>query len=302
MTVTFIKTSDFNGINFNPSTGLLTPGTYTVTFRSAANGFEDMSGGLLEGNTGVAGDNYTATFVVAAFPVAIGVPAFARGPGNTVVLPAATGTGIPVNISSGSGVTAGTFTLQYNSAFLTITGATVNSALPAGASFVLEPASTPGSAVLMFSSPTALSAGVQRLGALQAAVPDAAAASYTAKALLHFAGLQINGGAIAVVSDDAVEVVAYDGDAAGTGVLNGFDATLISRLPRHGHRQWRCGRFSRVPLGRSRHHRRFIGRRHHQRRRPHTAQLRPGRHSQAAGAAIQSRWIDDHTYRRRSNH
>ena len=82
-TITFVKTSNFTGANFNPSTGVLAAGTYTVTFRSAANGFVDSLGDPLDGanNGNPAGSNYVATFVVGATPaVTVGIPAFARGP------------------------------------------------------------------------------------------------------------------------------------------------------------------------------------------------------------------------------
>jgi len=45
--------------------GVLAAGNYTVTFRSAANGFKDANGGLLDGNgDGASGDNYVTTFTV----------------------------------------------------------------------------------------------------------------------------------------------------------------------------------------------------------------------------------------------
>ena len=227
-TITFVKTSDFNGSNFNPATGVLAPGTYSVTLRSASNGFADLSGGLLNSN-GTTGSNFTDTFVVAPTPVVVGVPAFARGPANTVNLPAATGDGIPFNLSSGAGVTSGVFTLQYNSALLDVIDATTNPAL-AGSIFSLDPSSTPGNAVLDFTSPTPLGVGVAQLGSLEAIIPNSAAAIYKTKALLHIASAQLNGGAIAVVGDDAVQVDAYDGDANGDGTLSGGDAFLISRV------------------------------------------------------------------------
>ena len=232
-TITFVKTATFNGSNFNPATGLLTPGTYTLTLRSAANGFEDVAGVLLDGyDDGTPGGNYTTTFTVNAPPVAVGIPSFARGPGNSVILPnnaAASAAGIPFNLSSGAGVTSGTFTLQYNSALLDITSIAVNPSL-AGATFTFDSSSSPGSAVLDFTSPTALSSSVVRLGILQAAVPNATASAYKSKALLHVAGAELNGGAIAVVGDDAVQIVAYLGDAVGTGSLGGGDANLIDRV------------------------------------------------------------------------
>jgi hypothetical protein len=137
--------------------------------------------------------------------------------------------GIPLNLSDGSSVTSGTFTLQYNSALLTITGAQVNTALT-GAVLSLSAASTPGNAILTFSSPTALSAGVARLGGLTATVPNSTASAYKSKALLHFSGITFNGGAKSVVGDDAVQVVGYFGDTTGDGSLSAGDASLIARV------------------------------------------------------------------------
>ncbi len=158
-TITFVKTSNFLGSSFNPATGVLAAGTYTVTFRSASNGFSDALADPLDGaGTGnPAGNNYTATFVVAAPPVVVGVPSFARGPDSVdaINLPNSGTAGIPLNLSVGSGVTAGTFTLEYNSALLSITAAAVNSALT-GASLSLDAASSPGMAIIDFTSPTAL--------------------------------------------------------------------------------------------------------------------------------------------------
>jgi hypothetical protein len=233
-TVTFIKSSTFNGPGFNPASGALAAGTYTVTFRSAANGFRDSLGGPLDGaNSGnTAGSNYIATFVVGAAPVVVGVPSFARGPDSTQVinLPNSQSVGIPLNVSAGSGVTSGTFTLQYNPALLNITGATVNTAL-VGAVMALDTASTPGNAIIRFSSASALTAaGVVRLGGLAATVPNSAAALYKSKALLHWSGVQLNGGAMPAVGDDSVEVVAYFGDATGDGTLSGGDASAIGRV------------------------------------------------------------------------
>ena len=233
-TITFVKTSDFDGPNFNPQTGVLAPGIYTVTLRSASNGFVDLLGKPLDGanNGNPAGSNYVAIFVVAATPVVVGIPAFARGPDSADIidLPNNDAGGIPLNLSVGNGVTSGTFTLQFNSALLSITGASVNSSLT-GASLSLDAASTAGNAILDFSSSTALTAtGVVSLGGLVATVPNAAAALYKSKALLHWSGVQLNGGAITVVGDDAVQVVSYFGDTTGDGTLSSGDASLVSRI------------------------------------------------------------------------
>ena len=233
-TITFVKTSNFTGVGFIPSTGVLAAGTYTVTFRSATNGFVDILNDPLDGanNGNPAGSNYVATFVVSTPPVVVGVPAFARGPDSAdpINLPNTVSSGIPLNVSVGSGITSGMFTLQYNSQLLSISGVTVNTALT-GASLSLDAASTAGTAILDFSSPTPLTqAGAVRLGGLTATVPSAANSLYKSKALLHWTGVTLNGGAIAVVGDDAVEVVAYLGDASGTanGSFSGGDASDIS--------------------------------------------------------------------------
>ncbi len=173
--------------------------------------------------------------MVAAPPVAVGIPAFARGPdsADAINLPNSVSDGIPLNVSVGSGITSGKFTLQYNSALLSISGAAVNTSLP-GASLSLDVASTAGTAILDFSSPTALatSTAAVRLGGLVATVPNSAASLYKSKAMLHWSGVTLNGGAIAAVGDDAVQVVAYLGDASGTanGSLSSGDAADISAV------------------------------------------------------------------------
>jgi hypothetical protein len=232
-TITFVKTSLFNGPAFNPASAVLPAGTYTVTFRSAANGFKDGLGAPLDGlnNGNPAGSNYTATFLVAAAPAVVGIPNFARGPDSAdpINLPNTASLGIPVNLSAAAGVSSGTFTLTYNSALLNVTGASPNSSL-AGAALSLDAASSPGKAIIDFSSPSALTqAGVIRLGGLAATVPNSAAGLYKSKAMLHWSGVQLNGGTMAAIGADAVEVVAYFGDATGDGQLSGGDAAAISQ-------------------------------------------------------------------------
>ena len=176
------------------------PGTYTVTFRSASNGFKDILGKPLDGaNTGnAAGSNYVATFVVTAAAGRRRHPQLCRGPDSVdaINVPAAPRPPAFRSTSAiGTGVTSGKFTLQYNSALLSVTGATVNSAL-AGASLSLDAASTAGTAIIDFSSPTPLatSTAVVRLGGLVATVPNSAIALYKSKALLHWSGVQLDSG------------------------------------------------------------------------------------------------------------
>jgi endonuclease/exonuclease/phosphatase family metal-dependent hydrolase len=215
--LTFIKTG-----------GPLAADTYSVVVRSAANGLVSLGGTLLDGNgDGTPGDNYTSSFTVSSSsaPV-VSIPDFTRGDGQPVNVPA-TGSGLPLTISNGSGVTAVTLDLAYNPALLSITGAAVGAGVPAGASVTLT-TPTPGVAQLVFSSPTALPAGAVSFVSLTAAVP--ATAPYLAKELLQINNLSVNGGALAAVADDGVHVAAYLGDATGDGSYSSQDALLILRV------------------------------------------------------------------------
>ena len=215
--ITFVKTG-----------GLLPPDTYTLTLRSAANGFVDTFGGLLDGNKdGTPGDNYTTTFTVAPSSArVVAIPDFARGPGQPVNVPA-TAAGLPLTISDGTGVTRIALTIAYDPTLLAITGASLGADAPAGASVTVN-TSTPGRAILTFTSPTALTAGLDTFATLVASVPNSA--PYASKEVLILGNIAVNGGAIAATDDDGVHVVAYLGDATGNGGYSGLDATLIRRV------------------------------------------------------------------------
>src|SRR5213076_1758218 len=88
--------------------------------------------------------------------------------------------------------------------------------------------STPGNAVLIFTSPTALASGFVRLGGLVAQVPNSA--GYKAKELLHLTTIQVNGGATAAINDDGIHVVAYLGDTNGDGLYTAADSQLTARV------------------------------------------------------------------------
>ncbi len=224
--ITFVKT---DLVSSAPLAGVLAAGTYTVTLRSAVNGFQDSAGGLLDGNdSGTPGVNYVATFVVASTssPV-LSIPDFARGPDSAanVELPNATGTGIPITLANAIGVTSATFQLDYNPALLDITGA-LNG--PSG-TFTLVSTPSGGVANFSFQSATALS-GSLTLGQIVAQVPNSAAAVYKSKALLHLSNISLNGGNSAVANDDGVQVDAYLGDVLGDGTYSPLDASLIARV------------------------------------------------------------------------
>jgi hypothetical protein len=108
---TFVKTDSISAFGtFNPASGLLAAGLYTVTLRglSAGNGFEDALGAPLDGTDTGSAVNYQLTFSVSAPPVAVGLPDFARGPSNTDALYLAPG------LTNGS-----TFALSYTNPSVT---------------------------------------------------------------------------------------------------------------------------------------------------------------------------------------
>ena len=104
--ITFVKTDAAAATGaFNPTSGLLVAGSYTVTLRSfsSGSGFEDALGGLLDGtDTAHPGTNYQITFTVTAPPVSVGIPDFSRGPSNTDAV------FLPSTLTNGS-----TFALSY---------------------------------------------------------------------------------------------------------------------------------------------------------------------------------------------
>ena len=117
-----------NTITFVQSGGVLPSDTYTVTFRSASDGFTDTTpdGGLLDGNSdGTPGDNFVTTFTVAASTTPVlSIADFARGPNGSapIKVPINTGAGIPLTLTKANNVSDATFTLTYNPALLAISG------------------------------------------------------------------------------------------------------------------------------------------------------------------------------------
>jgi hypothetical protein len=147
-----------------------------------------------------------------------------------VNLPASGTTGVPISFSDGGGITSATFQLRYNPALLTIqnaTGAVVAPGL-SGATVTIDTLTTPGVATIQFTSPTPLPAATTRFIDLLASVP--ATALYQTKQVLNFTNIVLNGGAIPARDDDSVHVVAYFGDATGSGTYSSSDATRIARL------------------------------------------------------------------------
>ena len=187
-------------------------------------------------NDNAAGANVLVTFQSALASatnqlLSSSTPGVTIGLANINVANNLPGTGIPIGLSNGQGVTSGTFTIQYNPSLLNITGAVSKIA---GASFTIV-SNTGGTLVLSLSSPTSISATTSAItiGSLLATVPLSATSTYGAKQLLHFSNEQLagTGGAIAVTGADAVAVAAYFGDVTDLGgplALN--DASLVGTV------------------------------------------------------------------------
>src|SRR5262249_41690326 len=79
-----------NRVTFVATSGLLPPDTYTVTLRSATDGFHSLTAGLLDGQyNGTPGGDYITTFqTTSPTGVVVTVPSFTRGPNQVVHLPA----------------------------------------------------------------------------------------------------------------------------------------------------------------------------------------------------------------------
>ena len=209
--------------------GRLPADDYTLTLRSAADGFVGTDGTLLDGNSNnVPGDNYVNTFTVepSAGPIAISIPNFARGPNQPVNLPASATTGIPVSFSNGGGLLSASFQIRYNPALLNITGATIAPGMPAGTSVALF-SFTPGVAEVLFTSQDPLPSGITRFIDVQANVPSGA--PYRSKHVLDIANISLSDNQLAI-DDDGLAVVAYFGDTTANGTYSSQDATRISRL------------------------------------------------------------------------
>ena len=223
---------DASAVTFIKAGGPLAADTYTVTLRSAADGFQDTGAAMLDGDgDGTAGGDFQDTFTIDEAPAGarlIGIPDFVRGPGQDVNLPA-DGSGIPITISDGDNVRAADLRISYDPTLLAITGATA----PAGGSVIVN-TTTPGEAILVFFSSASLPAGSTTFITLQASVPPAdASANYGRQQSLDIHSVTIGDGndnEFAVVVDDAHHVVSYFADVSGNGRINASDAAQVARF------------------------------------------------------------------------
>lgn len=234
---TLVVDPGLNKVTFIRTGGPLPAANYTVQLRSAANGFVDDSGVLLDGdNDGLAGGDFQQSFTVAApapNTVVLSLPDFVRGPAQDVNLPADETTGIPVSITEGQGLRSVSFQVDYNEQYLTITGATAGPAMPAGTTVSVDN-TTPGVTRLVVTSPVDLPAGPNVLVNLQATVPATNAdAIYNSKHILDIntiVATDASANSVPAIGEDAVHIVSYFGDSSGNGRLNASDSARIARV------------------------------------------------------------------------
>jgi hypothetical protein len=243
--LTFVETDTAS--QANNGTPALPDGTYHVDITSSgANGLQALNpgGGFLDGtNSGTPGHDFMTTFTVttnASGADLLWILATADGPKQTLQAPGnnISGGGYPVLIDDHTGsVTSVNVTFNYNPAMLTINNVSSNPNVP-GSNFALNTAaSSPGHAVLNFTSPPSsagiLAGGNVPLGFINATVPNSSASSpiYKGKDLLSLSSITVNGlgGPIPTVGVGALHVVAFVGDANGDGAYSSGDAVLITR-------------------------------------------------------------------------
>jgi hypothetical protein len=219
-------------------------------------GFEDQSMPpvAMDGtDTNNSGSNYTTTFTTTfnADVVGVGVPSFARGPGQNVSLvvpnpglnnPNTYYPGIPVQLSDGDNATSVTFTLTYNTALLNVAGASVDTSLiypaaPVGSTFTRTSqmvVSGIETDVFTFSTnghgTLGTGQGTVTIGQLQATIPNTLNQTiYKAKELLTISGVSVTGTKPGVAAN-SLQVIAYPADASGDGAYAGNDGSLVGRV------------------------------------------------------------------------
>lgn len=233
--LTFVETDTTSVVNSNKP--VLPDGTYVAHITSSGiNGLQalDSGGGYLDGTgAGTPGHDFTATFTVNAAALGedvLWVPPTADGPGQALNAPGMNqvGGGYPVYLDDITGkVTSVHAALTYNPALLAVT--------PSSTATFTVTVPTPGTAFLTYSGP-ALAAGVQTpIGFITATVPAGTTASpvpYKAQDLIRLSGVSLNNNpdGIAATTVPGLHLVAYVGDADGSGTYSGNDAVLITRV------------------------------------------------------------------------
>ncbi len=227
-----ILDADNKGFTFIKTGGPLEADTYTLTLRSAANGFTDASGNLLDGDgNNVAGGDFVQQLTVtapASGAITLRVGDFVRGYGQAVNLPANSTSGLPITISTGVNVTGASFTVNYNPALLTITGGATSIA---GATVTVN-TSVAGQAVVNVTSSAQFSAaaGLLTLVNLTAVIPDTAPNG--SKGVISLSGVTLtsaDASPLVSTTDDGYLIASYKGDVNNNRAINTGDVTGLLR-------------------------------------------------------------------------
>lgn len=216
--LTFVKTGD-----------PLAPDLYTLTLASREDSFVDVDGGLLDGNgDGTVGesDDYTQQFTIDPLTAPVlSVPDIIRGPAQIVDAPAAEG--VPIAISDADGLTEISFDFVHDASLLLMTGVDLSEELVAAGWTLTSDLSVEGQTRVTVTG-DALEAGAIDLVSFTTVVPGTATIGDSQ--ILSLDNVELNGGLIGAIADQALQQVAYFGDANGSGEYTGLDASLIARV------------------------------------------------------------------------
>ncbi len=241
-----VWTAETNTLSFIKTGGVLADDLYTVTLVSGQNGADPLSLGFhdatgnLDGNGNFndtePADNYTTNFVVSTTPGTriVGIQDFARGPDalHSINDAPATPEGMLVRIDGATGVTSIQFQLHFNPSLLTVNGATLVAGLPGlwliTSSVTADPMNSALNVLTVVASGNTPLTGTDRpLINISAAVPNSA--PYHGAEVLRIDHLLVGdtSGPIAAKADNALQKVAYYGDADGSGLYAATDAVFI---------------------------------------------------------------------------
>jgi len=234
--------ADGQRLRFVATGGPLPADVYSVRLRSAADGLRSAAdGAILDGDfagvfpsgNGVAGGDFLFSFTAAApESLVVGLPDFARGPGQAVDVPVAVDGqvldgGLPIQLSDAAGVTSVSIRIAFDPDLLTVSDVQLGPDAPED-SQVTANLTVAGEATIAFFSLDPLPEGPSSIFSLVAQVP--ATAPYGAAHSVRITQLEINAGAMPATADDALHAVAFVGDANRNLRYDAEDARLIARV------------------------------------------------------------------------
>ncbi|MEZ6125600.1 MAG: choice-of-anchor Q domain-containing protein [Planctomycetaceae bacterium] len=207
---------------FVASQGVVPADTYTITLRSAADGWTSFGGKLLDGNAdGADGGDYQTSITVAAANdvITVSLPKLVRGSGQYGNL--------PLTISSGRNVAEISFILEYDPALLQI----FDIRTFVGGSFGIDH-STPGRMVFsaQLTAPNPNEGPLEGIGFDYRVPDDAPSASKHVLNISNLKLIDVNGNELPSIDDDGIHITSYFGDLNGSNSYNAPDAILLQRL------------------------------------------------------------------------